>query len=89
MKKTLYMIVLVVSAIVGGSLIGSAAQNAGSLKWLGYSKSFDFQPGTFINTDVLKLNFGFYISFNVAQILLVLLAIFVYYKTAPKLITGK
>lgn len=89
MKKTLYMIVLIVSAIVGGSLIGSAAQNAGSLKWLGYSKSFDFQPGTFINTEVLQLSFGFYISFNIAQILLVLVAIFVYYKTAPKLITGK
>ncbi len=87
MKKSLYMIVLIAAAVVLGSLIGNVV--FGSLKWLGYSRVFSFEPGTFINIDVLKLTFGITVQFNVAQIILVLVAIFVYYKTAPKLIPGK
>ena len=87
MKKTLYMVMLIVVACILGGLIGGAAY--GSLGWLGYTTGFDFQPGTFINTSVLTLTFGLSIYINIAQILLILVAIYVYYKTAPKLITGK
>lgn len=87
MKKSLYMIVLIAAAVVLGSLIGNVA--LGSLGWLGYSRTFSFEPGTFIDIDVLRLTFGITVTFNVAQILLVLVAILVYYKTAPKLIQGK
>jgi len=87
MKKTLYMVLLVLAASFLGDIIGSNAY--GSLKWLGYSKTLKFDPGTFIDTDSFKLAFGFFLSFNVCQILLVLAAVMVYYKTAPKLITGK
>ena len=76
MKKTLYMLLLIITAIVSGSLIGKAAK--GSLKWLGYSKTFSFlRDGNIIDTEVFKLNFGFCI----------LVAIFVYYKSASKLFT--
>ena len=86
MKKTLYMLLLIVTAIVGGSLIGKAAK--GSIKWLGYSKTFSFmRDGNIIDTAIFKLSFGFYISINIAQIFCILLAIFIYYKTAPKLFT--
>ena len=47
-----------------------------------------FDPGTFINTDTFKLAFGFFLCFNVCQVLLVLIAVFVFYKTAPKLFTS-
>lgn len=87
MKKTLYMIMLIIVACVLGELIGNAAY--GSLAWLGYTTGFNFQPGTFINTNVLTLSFGISLYVNIAQILLILVAIYVYYKTAPKLITGK
>jgi hypothetical protein len=87
MKKTLYMILLILSAIFLGDVIGG--QSYGSMKWLGYSKTIKFDPGTFIDTDSFKLTFGFFICFNVCQVLLVLLAVGIYYKTAPKLISGK
>ncbi|HEZ7985976.1 MAG TPA: DUF4321 domain-containing protein [Ruminococcus sp.] len=87
MKKTLYMLVLIISAIFFGDLIGGVA--GGVFKWLGYSKSFTFNPGTFIDSEVFKLTFGIFISFNVCQVLFVLTAFFIYYKTAPKLIAGK
>ncbi|MBR4626221.1 MAG: DUF4321 domain-containing protein [Ruminococcus sp.] len=87
MKKTLYMVLLIIAASFLGDLLGGAAY--GSLKWLGYSKTLKFDPGTFIDTDSFKLAFGFFLNFNVCQVLLVLVAVYVYYKTAPKLITGK
>lgn len=88
MKKTLYMLLLTITALVCGGLIGKVAK--GSMKWLGYSKTFSFmRGGNVIDTEVFKLNFGFYISANVAQILCILIAIFVYYKSASKLFSGK
>lgn len=88
MKKTLYMMLLAITAIICGGLIGKAAK--GSMKWLGYSKTFSFmRGGNIIDTEVFKINFGIYISANVAQILCLLLAIFVYYKSASKLFAGK
>lgn len=87
MKRTLYMLVLLIAAIFFGDLIGGVS--GGAFKWLGYSKAFTFNPGTFIDSDVFKLTFGIFVSFNVCQVLFVLLAFFIYYKTAPKLIAGK
>lgn len=87
MKKTLYMIVLILSAVFFGDLCGKV--DLPGLTWLGYSKSLSFDPDTFINTDVFKLKFGIYICFNIAQVIFVLVALLVFYKTAPKLIPGK
>ncbi len=86
MKRTLYMMLLIIAATFLGDLIGDYAD--GSLSWLGYTKTLKFDPGTFINTDTFKLAFGFFLCFNVCQVLLVLTAVFVFYKTAPKLFTS-
>lgn len=88
MKKTLYMMLLCISGLILGGLIGNAS--TGTFKWLGYSKTLKFMPESFIiDTDVFKLDFGIYFSACVAQILFLLVAVFVYYKTAPKLFPGK
>lgn len=88
MKKTLLMSLFVITAIVLGALIGDSVTGIGSLQWLGYSKSFSFQPGTFINLEVFSLTFGITFTVNVAQLILLFIGIFAYYKLAPKLITG-
>lgn len=85
MKKSLYLIVLIISALVLGGLIGMAAEGASYFNWLSYALSFAFEPGTFLDTDVLRLTIGFAMKINVAQVLLVLIAIVVYYNTASKL----
>lgn len=87
MKRTLYMLMLIIAATFLGDILGGMAK--GSLKWLGYSKYIEFDPGTFINTDFFKLTFGIYISLNVCQLILILISFFVYYKTVGKLIAGK
>lgn len=89
MKKFLLMTILMISAIVIGGLIGDSLFGVSALEWLTYSKEFSFQPGTFINIDVFSLTFGFTFKMNVAQLILILIGIFAYYKIAPKLISAK
>jgi len=84
MKKTLYMGFLVISGIVIGGLISSGVNGAAALNWLSYSKRFSFEPGTFLNLDVLQLTFGITFTVSVAQIIMIALCLFVYVKTAPK-----
>ena len=87
MKKTLYMIILLIAACAIGGLIGNIA--TGYWAWLGKTFGIDFQPGNFLRTDVISLTFGVTFQINIAQIILILVAILVFYKTAPKLISGK
>lgn len=89
MKKFLLISVFMIAAIVFGGLIGDACTGAEALDWLAYSKDFSFQPGTFINIDVFSLTFGVTFRVNVAQLILIFVGIFAYYKLAPKLIGSK
>ncbi|MCM1132753.1 MAG: DUF4321 domain-containing protein [Ruminococcus flavefaciens] len=85
MKYAVYMSFLTVAALVMGSMLGNKAVGTPGFSWLGYSKTFAFEPGTFLDLDVIRLTFGISITISVAQILLIIVAIIVYYKTAPKL----
>lgn len=87
MKYALYMFFLALCAIILGGMLGNMVISTDGLSWLGYSKTFAFEPGTFLNLDVIKLTFGLTITINVAQIFLLVTAIVVYYKTAPKVFT--
>ncbi|MBR1591468.1 MAG: DUF4321 domain-containing protein [Ruminococcus sp.] len=81
--KKFYFVILILAAITLGGFIGSSAD--GSLWWLGYVTRFSFEPGTFININILSLTFGITVNISIAQIILIFVAIFAYYKTAPKL----
>ncbi|MDE5764383.1 MAG: DUF4321 domain-containing protein [Ruminococcus sp.] len=83
--KKLYMIFLIATAIVTGSMIGNMFIGTEGLSWLGYTKPLNYIPGTFEILGVLELTFGIYFSLNIAQIMLIITAIVVYYKTSPKL----
>lgn len=85
MKYAVYMSFLSVCALVFGSMLGNKAISTEGFSWLGYSRTFAFEPGTFLDLDVLKLTFGISITVNVAQLLFIAAAIVVYYKTAPKI----
>ena len=87
MKKFLLISVLMIAAIVIGGLIGDVTAGVSGLQWLAYSKSFAFQPNTFLDIDILSLTFGITFKANVAQIILIFVGLFTYYKIAPKLIT--
>lgn len=89
MKQTLYMIFLVVCAIVFGGMLGNMVIGTDGLSWLGYAKTLAFEPGTFINIEVLRLTFGISITINVSQLILMIVAFLVYHNTAPKFFPAK
>lgn len=64
-------------AVVLGKLIGSVTVGNPYLSWLGTSANFGF-PSVPIDLAVVTFTFGIMISINVAQAILLLLAILVY-----------
>ncbi|MCM1314441.1 MAG: DUF4321 domain-containing protein [Prevotella sp.] len=86
MKKILYLALLIIGGIILGSLIAERTVNT-SLEWLSFSGGFEFPADKpLLNFTIFTITIGFSFNINIAQLLMILLAIFIYYKTAPKLI---
>ena len=85
MKKTLYFLLLLICGCIFGGIIANAA--SGSFAWLAWSRGIELTPSTF-STDLLSLTFGFSISISVAQVIFIIIAIYAYITTAPKVISG-
>ncbi|MBQ9139923.1 MAG: DUF4321 domain-containing protein [Ruminococcus sp.] len=83
--KKLYMVFLIAVAIIFGYHIGNAVIGTAGLSWLSYGRSFGFPNTPITFGGVINLSIGFEFSINVAQVLLIVTAIIVYTKTAPKL----
>ncbi|MBO7396055.1 MAG: DUF4321 domain-containing protein [Ruminococcus sp.] len=88
MNKVIYMSFLAISAIVLGGFLGGLVDGAAGLSFLSYAKTFAFNPGT-VDLGIFSFTFGVSLSINISQILLIIIAIVVYYNTAPKLFTPK
>ena len=86
MKKTLYFLLLFICACILGGVIGTIA--SGSFAWLGYSRGLSLDNSTF-SMELFSVTFGFTFNINIAQIICIIIAIYAYIKTAPKLITSK
>ena len=84
MKKTLYLLLLLICGLVIGGFIANEA--SGAFAWLGFSGGFNFNPGTFVDTDVISVTFGLSINISIAQIICVIVSIYAYIKTAPKVV---
>lgn len=86
MKKALYFMLLLICACVLGAIIANSA--GGSFAWLGWARGIRLSTSSF-ETDLLSITFGFSVNISVAQVILILVAIFTYIKTVPKVVTGK
>ena len=75
--KTLLCIILLLLAAVLGKVIGEAAADISYLSWLAIGANFGFSP-TVIDLAVIQVTLGFMLSINMAQIILILVAIFIY-----------
>ena len=80
MKKVfVYILVLVVALLLGG-ILGNVCANIEPLSWLDYMPPLNIKEHH-SNLYVLELTFGLQSKFNIAQVILVIVAIF----TAPKI----
>ena len=75
--RTLLLGILLLLAIVLGKVIGNVTAGVPFLSWLGLSAQFGLAPAT-LDLAVLTVTFGLQISLNVAQAILLLVAILVY-----------
>ena len=73
----MFIIVLLTWIVLGG-LIGKLAEGVPSLWWLNYGNEFGLNKPVSLNLTVLKIEFGVTISITVSSIIGMILAIFVY-----------
>lgn len=78
--KTWLFWILLFSGIIFGGLLGELAREVSFLSWMSYGQSFGLEQPFVLNLGVLNLSFSIMFNLNVASIIGVLLAIFIYRK---------
>lgn len=79
-KNTLVFIIFILCGIVIGGLLGELSSSVNWLSWLSYGQSFGFSNPFTLDLGVLQLTLGLMIKINVASIIGIVIAVFVYRK---------
>ncbi len=79
-KNVWILLVLLLSGKVIGGLIASLATNVSWLSWLAYGEEFGTNGPLGVDLSILKLSFELRLKINVASIVGMIIAIFVYRK---------
>ena len=79
-KNTWILIIFLLAGIVLGGLIGELAGKIDFLWWLGYGQEFGLTEPLVLNLQVVMLTFALKFKINVASIIGVGIAIFLYRK---------
>lgn len=81
-KSFWLLLIFILSGIVVGGLLGELATQVSWLWWLGYGQEFGTSSPFILDLDLLKLTFGINVKINVASIIGLLLAVFIYSRFA-------
>lgn len=79
-KKILIYIVTIVVALVIGGVVGNLCADIAVMSWLDYTPPFHLDTKE-LHLYITDITFGFQTKFNIAQVLLTIIGIFV----APKI----
>lgn len=79
-KNIWVFLIFILAGLVIGGLIGKIASDVPWLWWLSYAQEFGLENPIVLDLSVLKLTFGLMFQINIASIIGMLLAIFVYRK---------
>ena len=79
-KNIWILIVFILAGLVLGGLLGELAKNVSWLWWLGYSQEFGLSNPIELNLSIISITFGLMFKINVASIIGMAIAIFVYRK---------
>lgn len=79
-KNTWILIVFLLAGLVIGGLIGKLASGIPSLWWLCYEQQFGFSEPFVLDLSVLQVTFGLFFKINVASIIGMVIALFIYRK---------
>lgn len=79
-KNIWILLIFIFSGIVLGGLIGELAGNVSFLNWLSYGQEFGLESPLVLNLNIIKLTFAISIKINVASIIGIAIAVFIYQK---------
>ncbi|MBE6847746.1 MAG: DUF4321 domain-containing protein [Oscillospiraceae bacterium] len=87
MKNKIVFVVTLIFFIILGTFLGTICDNTPYLEWLG--KDFTFSTGVYdLNLHIMQITLGLSVSINLAQGLMMLLALYVAPKLAAKIQLG-
>ena len=79
-KNAWIAILFIFAGLVIGGLLGEIASQVDWLSWLSYGKDFGINEPLVLNMNVLSLTFAFALHINIASIIGLAIAIFLYKK---------
>jgi hypothetical protein len=79
-KNIWILLVFILSGIVLGGLLGELAGNISWLWWLGYGEEFGIPDPITLDLSVIKISFSLLFKINIASIIGIAIAVFVYRK---------
>ena len=79
-KSTWIVILFIFAGLVIGGLLGEVASQVDWLSWLLYGQTFGIEEPFILNFNVLSLTFAFALHINIASIIGLAIAIFLYRK---------
>ena len=80
-EKNIWILLLfILSGIVVGGLLGNLAGHVDFLSWLAYGEEFGLSTPIELDLNVVKLTFGLMFKINIASIIGIVFAIFIYKK---------
>lgn len=79
-KNIWILILFILSGLVIGGLLGELAKNVNWLWWLGFGQEFGLENPIILNLSVITVTFGLMFKINIASIIGMAIAIFIYKK---------
>lgn len=80
-EKNIWILMLfILSGLVIGGLLGAIASNVGFLWWLGYGEEFGLSTPLELDLNIIRVTFALMFKINIASIIGMAIAIFIYRK---------
>lgn len=80
-KNIWVLILFIFAGIVVGGLLGELASGIDFLWWLGYGENFGLTEPLVVDLSIISLTFGAQFKINIASIIGIAIALFIYRKT--------
>ncbi|OKZ57028.1 MAG: hypothetical protein BHV99_03085 [Clostridium sp. 26_21] len=77
-KNTWVLIIFICAGLVIGGLIGQLAAQVDWLSWLAFGQQFGLSEPLVLDLSVLKITFAFIVNINMASIIGMAIALFIY-----------